>query len=207
MTTNFFGRRFFWQTGGNRLSKQGDTAKVVLVAPARPAGFEHGGLRQLHGPADGAGAEHVSRVVRAQGARGGGVQPEISHELSQTICGRWPAAGAAVLSRRRAGGLSSEVASTNWLEHGRKEFGFDFHADLPGASNVWTSAPRGTVLLLHGYGLAQFSHGALGVAAGPGRLALCAGGLARTRQIHRQSDLFRRPGSARLEPASGRTGA
>ena len=50
-----------------------------------------------------------------------------------------------------------EISSTNWLEHGRKQFEFDFHADLPGRSNVWTSAPRGTVMLLHGYGLAQFS--------------------------------------------------
>ncbi len=50
-----------------------------------------------------------------------------------------------------------KVTSTNWLEHGRKQFEFTFHADLPGGPNVWTSAPRGTVVLLHGYGLAQFS--------------------------------------------------
>ena len=50
-----------------------------------------------------------------------------------------------------------KISSTNWLEHGRKQFKFTFHADLPGGSNVWTSAPRGTVVLLHGYGLAQFS--------------------------------------------------
>jgi pimeloyl-ACP methyl ester carboxylesterase len=49
------------------------------------------------------------------------------------------------------------LTSTNWLEHDRKEFEFDFHADVPGQSNVWTSTPRGTVVLLHGYGLAQFS--------------------------------------------------
>ncbi len=49
------------------------------------------------------------------------------------------------------------VTSTNWLEHGRKEFEFDFHADVPGPTNIWTPAPRGTVVLLHGYGLAQFS--------------------------------------------------
>jgi len=49
------------------------------------------------------------------------------------------------------------ISSTNWLEHGRKQFQFTFRADLPGGSNVWTSAPRGTVVLLHGYGLAQFS--------------------------------------------------
>jgi pimeloyl-ACP methyl ester carboxylesterase len=50
-----------------------------------------------------------------------------------------------------------KITSTNWPEHGRKQFEFDFHADLPGRSNIWTSAPRGTVVLLHGYGLAQFS--------------------------------------------------
>jgi len=49
------------------------------------------------------------------------------------------------------------ISSTNWLEHGRKQFKFTFHADLPAQSNAWTSAPRGTVVLLHGYGLAQFS--------------------------------------------------
>jgi len=49
------------------------------------------------------------------------------------------------------------VTVTNWLEHGRKQFEFTFHADVPGASNVWTAAPRGTVFLLHGYALAQFS--------------------------------------------------
>jgi pimeloyl-ACP methyl ester carboxylesterase len=49
------------------------------------------------------------------------------------------------------------ITSTNWLEHGRKQFEFTFHADVPGASNGWTAAPRGTVVLLHGYGLAQFS--------------------------------------------------
>jgi len=50
-----------------------------------------------------------------------------------------------------------KVSSTNWQEHGRKQFEFTFHADLPARSNVWTSAPRGTVVLLHGYGLSQFS--------------------------------------------------
>lgn len=49
------------------------------------------------------------------------------------------------------------VSSTNWLEHGRKRTEFNFHADLPARPNSWTSAPRGTVVLLHGYGLAQFS--------------------------------------------------
>ena len=90
---------------GNRLSNQGDAAKVVSVASARPAGFEHGGLRHFHGSSDGTGAEYISNVVRAQGARGAGIQSEVSHELFQTICGGRAADGAAVLSRRRAGGL------------------------------------------------------------------------------------------------------
>lgn len=50
-----------------------------------------------------------------------------------------------------------EISSTNWLKHGQKQFEFTFHADVPGPSNAWTAAPRGTVVLLHGYGLAQFS--------------------------------------------------
>lgn len=50
-----------------------------------------------------------------------------------------------------------KVSSTNWLEQGKPETEFDFQADIPGPTNHWTSAPRGTVVLLHGYGLAQFS--------------------------------------------------
>jgi len=50
-----------------------------------------------------------------------------------------------------------KVSSTNWFEHGKTETEFDFHANIPGRTNLWTSDPRGTVFLLHGYGLAQFS--------------------------------------------------
>ena len=50
-----------------------------------------------------------------------------------------------------------KIASTNWWEEGQRQFEFSFRATLPGQSNVWTPAPRGTVLLLHGYGEAQFS--------------------------------------------------
>ena len=50
-----------------------------------------------------------------------------------------------------------KITSTNWTEHGKTETEFDFQADIPGPTNAWTSAPRGTVILLHGYGLAQFS--------------------------------------------------
>ncbi len=49
------------------------------------------------------------------------------------------------------------VTSTNWVEHGEEQFDFSFHANFPARTNQWTAAPRGTVVLLHGYGLAQFS--------------------------------------------------
>ena len=49
------------------------------------------------------------------------------------------------------------VASTNWFHHGHREFQFNFRADVPGKTNRWTAHPRGTVVLLHGYGLAQFT--------------------------------------------------
>jgi len=50
-----------------------------------------------------------------------------------------------------------KVSSTNWWEHGWERTKFEFQANLPAPANLWTSAPRGTVVLLHGYGLAQFS--------------------------------------------------
>ena len=49
------------------------------------------------------------------------------------------------------------VSSTNRVKHGREHFVFKFDTTLPGRSNVWTTAPRGTVVLLHGYGLAEFA--------------------------------------------------
>ena len=49
------------------------------------------------------------------------------------------------------------IHSTNWVEHGEQQFDFNFYAKLPGKPNQWTGSPRGTVVLLHGYGLAQFS--------------------------------------------------
>jgi pimeloyl-ACP methyl ester carboxylesterase len=49
------------------------------------------------------------------------------------------------------------ISSTNWLEHRKKRTEFDFHANFTGKTNIWTAAPHGTVILLHGYGLAQFS--------------------------------------------------
>ena len=50
-----------------------------------------------------------------------------------------------------------KVSSTNWVEKGERQFEFRFKATLPGLTNQWTASPRGTVVLLHGYGLAQFS--------------------------------------------------
>ena len=50
-----------------------------------------------------------------------------------------------------------KITSTNWWEHGQKQYEFGFSAVLPGQSNLWTGNPQGTVLLLHGYGEAQFS--------------------------------------------------
>lgn len=50
-----------------------------------------------------------------------------------------------------------EISSTNWLAKDKRQYKFSFKASVPAQSNVWTSSPRGTVVLLHGYGLAQFS--------------------------------------------------
>lgn len=50
-----------------------------------------------------------------------------------------------------------KISSTNWMDGGKKEYQFRFQANVPGRTNAWTTAPRGTILLLHGYGVAQFS--------------------------------------------------
>jgi len=49
------------------------------------------------------------------------------------------------------------ATSSNWLDHGKPRFNFDFKATLPAPTNAYTASPRGTVILLHGYALAQFS--------------------------------------------------
>jgi len=49
-----------------------------------------------------------------------------------------------------------QVSSSNRMERGERQFDFKFHAIVPGRTNQWSAAPRGTVMLLHGYGLAQF---------------------------------------------------
>jgi alpha-beta hydrolase superfamily lysophospholipase len=43
------------------------------------------------------------------------------------------------------------------MDHGKKQTEFNFQADFPAQTNRWTAHPRGTVVLLHGYALAQFS--------------------------------------------------
>ena len=48
-------------------------------------------------------------------------------------------------------------SSTNWMRRCRAQFKFSMHADWPAKSNAWTASPRGTVVLLHGYGVAQFA--------------------------------------------------
>jgi len=50
-----------------------------------------------------------------------------------------------------------EIASTNWLQRGKLHSRFSFQTHLPDATNAWTQSPRGTVVLLHGYGLSQFA--------------------------------------------------
>ena len=49
------------------------------------------------------------------------------------------------------------VTSTNWMKRGRPYYHFTFRTKLSGPTNQWTAQPRGTVLLLHGYGVAQFA--------------------------------------------------
>ena len=49
------------------------------------------------------------------------------------------------------------VTATNWVRRGKPYHHFRFQAKVPGPVNAWTAQPRGTVLLLHGYGVAQFA--------------------------------------------------
>ena len=48
------------------------------------------------------------------------------------------------------------VIATNWVERGEVRAQFVFRAEAP-RTNAWSAAPRGTVVLLHGYGLAEFA--------------------------------------------------
>lgn len=49
------------------------------------------------------------------------------------------------------------VTITNWTTRGESRTRFQYHTELPGSTNAWSVTPRGTVVLLHGYGLAQFA--------------------------------------------------
>ena len=49
-----------------------------------------------------------------------------------------------------------KIVVTNWMERGTERYQFNFNVKMP-ESNAWTTHPRGTVFLLHGYGLAEFS--------------------------------------------------
>ena len=48
-------------------------------------------------------------------------------------------------------------SATNWLERGHPHSLCRFSTTVPGRSNAWSAAPRGTVVLLHGYGDGEFA--------------------------------------------------
>lgn len=50
-----------------------------------------------------------------------------------------------------------QVSSTNWRARGKVQHQFHFRTASSPRTNRWTLSPRGTVFLLHGYGLAEFS--------------------------------------------------
>jgi pimeloyl-ACP methyl ester carboxylesterase len=56
-----------------------------------------------------------------------------------------------------AGDYEFVAKGTNRLEKGREFFEFSFNGKLPGKTNEFTSSPRGTVVLLHGYGLGGYA--------------------------------------------------
>jgi pimeloyl-ACP methyl ester carboxylesterase len=49
------------------------------------------------------------------------------------------------------------LSSTNWLKRGKTHFCFSLRATVPGQTHARTSSVRGTVVLLHGYGLSDFA--------------------------------------------------
>lgn len=49
------------------------------------------------------------------------------------------------------------VTSTNWMKRSERRHQFTFRATIPAQTNAWTGQPRGTVVLLHGYGLDDFA--------------------------------------------------
>lgn len=49
------------------------------------------------------------------------------------------------------------ISATNWVERKKPRSRFTFQTRGPAETNAWTQSPRGTIVLLHGYGLAQFA--------------------------------------------------
>lgn len=45
------------------------------------------------------------------------------------------------------------ITGTNWPDGARRRYRFDFRATVPGPTNGFTATPRGTLFLLHGYGV------------------------------------------------------
>jgi pimeloyl-ACP methyl ester carboxylesterase len=56
-----------------------------------------------------------------------------------------------------AGDYAFKVSATNEMEHGRSVFKFSFNSNVVGLTNEFTKSPRGTVVLLHGYGLGEYA--------------------------------------------------
>jgi len=54
-------------------------------------------------------------------------------------------------------GYQFTTTSTNWLQRGQVHFQFRFGATMPSRANNEPVSPRGTVMLLHGYGVAEFA--------------------------------------------------
>lgn len=50
-------------------------------------------------------------------------------------------------------GYGFHITSTNWPDGARHRYRFDFQAAVPGPANAFTATPRGTLFLLHGYGV------------------------------------------------------
>ena len=124
-------------------------------------GFGHdlaAGAFVARGIADSYQLVSESDLVHGPAAGGAGLQRKVSYEFSNAIHRGGAAEGAASVSGDRARELRASSEHDKLGEAGgTREYKFTFRANVPGATNRWTAAPRGTVVLLHGYGLAQFS--------------------------------------------------
>lgn len=49
------------------------------------------------------------------------------------------------------------TSHTNWVENDQRRYRISFRAEFPAVANDWTMQPRGTVVLLHGYGVGMFA--------------------------------------------------